>query len=148
MNSIKNAQSAATNTVATPDPLVVKLSGYLGTYKAALTGRVVSASSAKKAAAALAGATALLIKTPQKNLWDTFVAFHKENVDGVCREIVALQGLNTVLDKTLKGQVAYLYLVFRNIVQSHRVPLKEDDFISNIPVPKLWLWYSRTIAVS
>lgn len=148
MNTIKNVQSTTTNTTVADDPLVVKLNGYLGAYKSALTGRVISPSSAKKAAASLAGATALLIKTPQKTLWDAFLTFHKDNANGVCREIIALQGLNTVLDKTLRGQVSYLYLVFRNIVQSHRVPLKEDDFISNIPVPKLWLWYSRTITVS
>lgn len=147
MSTIKNIQSVATNAPAVADPLVTKLNGYLGAYKTALTGRVVSTASAKKAATALATATAMILKTPQKNLWDTFLAFHRENVDGVCRETVALQGLNTVTDKKLRGQISYLYLVFRNIVQSHRIPLREDDFISNLPVPKLWIWYSRIISV-
>lgn len=147
MNTIKNAQSAVTNTPTTTDPLVTKLSGYLATYKTSLTGRTVSSASAKKAATALATATTMLLKTPQKNLWDTFLEFHRENANGVCRETIALQGLNTVMDKKLKGQISYLYLVFRNIVQNHRVPLREDDFISNLPVPKLWIWYSRIITV-
>lgn len=148
MNTIKSAQSAATNTQAAADPAVTKLNACLAAYKTALSGRIVSTSSAKKAAASLATATSMLIKTPQKNLWDAFVQFHRDNAAGVCRETVALQGLNTVTDKVLKGQISYLYLVFRNLVQSHRIPLKEDDFMSNLPVPKLWIWYSRAITVA
>ena len=145
--SIKSvsASSIQTSTAGTGlGETATKISGFLQQYKLNLSGRKISPDSAKKAMAALSKATLLLINTGDKESWSVFLEFHKENATGVCKETVALTGIMTIADKTLRARTSFLYMAFRNIVDGHVSALTEKEFMDNIPSPKLYRYYTQS----
>lgn len=144
--SIKSTPTATAASVATPttdSALVTNINGLLATHKKFLSGRTVSNASARGAAGALSKATALLIATPDRDAWNAFVKYHTDNATTVCRDEVGLSGIMTVMDKTLRSRTSFMFMVFRGIVTNHRRTIKEVDFMNNVPVPRLYIYYKR-----
>lgn len=130
------APTAAVRAPAPSDPITNQITTCLDIYKNLLSEKRISNNQAAQAMAHLKKAIDLTIQNPTQSNLIAVWNFFKDNRNGVCKEKVALTGLNT-LDLKSRNVATVFYNAFRSRTMGYPNQMRDQEILPTIPCQRL-----------